>query len=216
MSETANPNGMLDRRAFLRLGAFGAISAWLGLPAAAAPARSMAPRTVIDLLGTQIGIIRRSAWIRTPINYARLRAASPYTRITLHHTGNQALRMTSPHLVAQEISNVQGAHLALHYGDIAYHLIVDYAGRVWEGRSLAYEGAHTLNANEGNIGVMLLGNFEKQEPSAAQLATQANLVALLRHQYRIRASRIYGHRDLSPTICPGGRLYPYVAQLRQT
>jgi len=118
-------------------------------------------------------------------------------------------------VVAQEISNVQGAHLALHYGDIAYHLIIDYAGRVWEGRSLAYEGAHTLNANEGNIGVMLLGNFEKQDPSAAQLATQANLVALLRHQYRIRASRVYGHRDLSPTICPGGRLYPYVAQLRQ-
>ena len=215
MSETANPNEWLDRRAFLRLTVFGAVSAWLGRTAVAAPVRSMAPRAVIDLLGTQIGIIRRSAWARTPINYARLRAAGPYTRITLHHTGTQPLRMTSAHLVAQEISSVQGAHLALHYGDIAYHLVVDYAGRVWEGRSLAYEGAHTMNANEGNIGIMLLGNFEKQDPSMAQLATQANLVALLRRQYRIRASRVYGHRDLSPTVCPGGRLYPYINQLRQ-
>ena len=214
MNDAANHHGLIDRRTFLRLGLFGAVAGWLARPAAAASARSMAPRSVMDRLGAQMGIIRRSAWARAPISLARLRAADPYTRITLHHTGTQALRMTAPNLVAQEISNVQGAHLAQHYGDIAYHLIIDYAGRVWEGRSLAYEGAHTLNANEGNIGVMLLGNFERQDPSAAQLATQANLVALLRRQYRIRASRIYGHRDLSPSVCPGGRLYPYVAQLR--
>ena len=214
MNDVANQHGMIDRRTFLRLGLFGAVAGWLARPAAAASANSMAPRSVIDALSTQIGVIRRSAWARAPIHLARLRAADPYTRITLHHTGTQVLRATTPHLVAQEISNVQGAHLSQHYGDIAYHLIVDYAGRVWEGRSLAYEGAHTLNGNEGNIGVMLLGNFEKQDPSAAQLATQANLVALLRRQYRIRASHVYGHRDLSPTVCPGGRLYPYVTQLR--
>jgi len=215
MSEITNQPGMLDRRTFLRLGVMGVVGVWLGRPAAAATLRSMAPRATIDFLGTQIGVIRRSIWARTPVNATRLHPASTFTRITLHHTGTQALRMTAPHLVAQEISNIQGGHLALHYGDIAYHLVIDYAGRVWEGRSLAYEGAPTMNANEGNIGVMLLGNFEKQDPSAAQLATQNNLVALLRRQYRIRASRVYGHRDLSPTICPGGRLYPYVAQLRQ-
>lgn len=215
MSDMSNQNGMIDRRTFLRLGLFGAVAGWLTRPAAAAPASSMAPRSVLDLLGSQIGVIRRSAWARAPINLARLHAADPYTRITLHHTGNKPFRATAPHFVAQEISNIQGAHLSQHYGDIAYHLVVDYAGRVWEGRSLAYEGAHTLNANEGNIGVMLLGNFEKQDPSAAQLATQANLVALLRRQYRIRASRVYAHRELSPTVCPGARLYPHVTQLRQ-
>ena len=216
MSEMPNQHVMIDRRTFLRLGLFGAVAGWLARPATAASAHSMTPRSVIDVLNTQIGVIRRSAWAKASIHVARLHAAEPYTRITLHHTGTQALRTTAPHLVAQEISNVQGAHLSQHYGDIAYHLIVDYAGRVWEGRSLDYEGAHTLNANEGNIGVMLLGNFEKQDPSTAQLATQANLVALLRRQYRIRASRVYGHRDLSPTVCPGSRLYPYVTQLRHS
>jgi N-acetyl-anhydromuramyl-L-alanine amidase AmpD len=205
----------LDRRDFLRTGVLGALAWWLTRDAEAAPVRSMAPRAVMDLLGSQMVVIRRSAWSRTAPTYRRLKIAGAYSRITVHHTGTQPLRTTSARLVAQEIGSIQGAHLSQHYGDIAYHLIVDYAGRVWEGRSLAFEGAHTMSANESNIGIMLLGNFERQAPSPAQLATLDDLVALLRRQYRIRRTRIYGHRDLSPSACPGRQLYPYVAQLRQ-
>ncbi len=205
----------LDRRSFLRLGLFGGLSYWLMSRAEAAPAQSMAPRAVMDRLDSQMIVIRRSAWSHSGPAFSRMKPAGRFRRITVHHAGTQPLRLTSPRLVAQEISAIQGAHLSQRYGDIAYHLVVDYAGRVWEGRSLSYEGAHTLNANEGNLGIMLLGNFERQSPSPAQLATLSDLVALLRKQYRVRASRVYGHRDLSPSACPGRRLYPYVAQLRQ-
>lgn len=214
MSTTSIQHTGLDRRGFLKVGLLGALGYWLTCDAEATPARYMAPRMVMDFLGTQMVVIRRSAWNRIGPSYRRLKIASPFTRITVHHAGTQPLRMTSARLVAQEIGNIQGAHMAQHYGDIAYHLVVDYAGRVWEGRSLAFEGAHTMNANEGNIGIMLLGNFEKQFPSPAQLASMQDLVALLRRQYRIRQSRVYGHRDLSPSACPGRQLYPYVAQLR--
>lgn len=203
-----------SRRQFLKLGAWAALGAWIGRDAEAAPVRTLAPRAVMDWLGTQMVVIRRSAWSRVTPAYPRLHTTDRYWRITVHHAGMQAIRTTDIRQVAREISNIQGAHMGQHYGDIAYHLIVDYAGRVWEGRSLVFEGAHTANANEGNLGLMLLGNFEKQSPSAAQLATMGNLVELLRRQYRVRASRVYGHRDLSPSMCPGRQLYPYVAQLR--
>lgn len=203
-----------NRRLFLKLGAAGAAGLWLGRQAEGAPVRSLAPRAVLDRLSTQMVVIRRSAWSRTSPVYTRLKPATPFSRITVHHAGMQPIRATDVHQVAREVGNIQDAHMGQHYGDIAYHLIVDYAGRVWEGRSLVFEGAHTLNANEGNLGVMLLGNFEKQSPSAAQLATLNDLVALLRQQYRVRTSRVFGHRDLSPSMCPGRRLYPYVAELR--
>lgn len=206
----------LTRRGFLRVGLLGAVGCWLADRTDAAPARSMAPRSVIDLLGAQMIVVRRSAWSRMGPTLSRLKTATRYRRITIHHTGTQPIRATSTRIVAREIGDIQSAHLAQHYGDIAYHLIVDYAGRVWEGRSLAFEGAHTLNANEGNIGVMLLGNFERQSPSEAQLATLSELVPLLRRQYRIAASRVYGHRDLSPSACPGRYLYPYVTRFRRT
>ncbi len=215
MSTTPLQHTGLDRRGFLQAGVLGALACWLTREAGAAPVRSMAPRSVMDLLGTQLVVIRRSTWCRAEPTYRRLKIASAFNRITVHHTGTQPLRLTSARLVAQEIGSIQGAHLAQHYGDIAYHLIVDYSGRVWEGRSLAFEGAHTMNANTGNIGIMLLGNFEKQAPSPAQVAAMDDLVVLLRRQYRIRPSRVYGHRDLSPSACPGRRLYPYVAQLRR-
>jgi len=160
-------------------------------------------------------VIRRSAWNRTPPSLSRLKTAERYTRLTIHHAGALPIRHTIASMVARDLNSILSAHMDHHYGDIAYHLVVDYAGRVWEGRSLRYEGAHVLSENDGNVGVMLLGNFERQRPSPAQLTVMGDLTELLRLQFGIRRSRVYGHRDLSPSMCPGRNLYPYVSGLRQ-
>ena len=98
---------------------------------------------------------------------------------------------------------------------VGYHFAVDCVGRVWEARSLAYEGAHVLGANAANIGIMLLGNFEKQYPSLAQLASMERLVQLLQRYYAVPSTRVFGHRDLGPSLCPGEHLYPRVHDLRR-
>ena len=94
------------------------------------------------------------------------------------------------------MEGVFASHTRRNYGDIGYHFVIDYAGTVWEGRSLAYEGAHVACQNERNIGVMLLGNFEEQAPSASQIATASRLLGLLQQRFRIKPHRIFGHRDL--------------------
>jgi len=92
--------------------------------------------------------------------------------------------------------------------------MIDYSGRIWEGRSLKYQGAHVSSRNPGNIGVVLLGNFEIQKPSAAQKATLVKLVTELRRYYGVSRRRIYGHRDLDSTLCPGRNLYPFLPTLK--
>lgn len=206
---------LLKRRHVVSLGLGAIITACLPSAARALPSRSLRPATILDAISTEITLIRRSFWDRTPPNRHRLDPATRFSRITIHHEGTDPFYSTSHTCVARELQTVLGAHRTRRYGDIAYHLAVDYAGRVWEARSLSYEGAHVLSNNEGNVGILLLGNFERQRPSASQLAAMNSLVAILRRTCGIRGSRVYGHRDLSPSACPGRRLYPYVAQLRQ-
>jgi len=83
-------------------------------------------------------------------------------------------------------------------------------------------GAHTKTAgNEYNahgIGICLVGDFEKQHPTPAQLRSLDILVADLAHRYGIPAYRILGHRDApgTNTNCPGRHLHGYVrSNLRQ-
>ena len=79
---------------------------------------------------------------------------------------------------------------------------------------MRYQGAHVRENNEGNVGVMVLGNFDLQHPSREQLTTlQATLIYLM-HQYRVPGSRLYTHKELNPTTCPGRSLQQTVAWLR--
>ena len=92
---------------------------------------------------------------------------------------------------------------------------MDYVGRVWEARSLAYEGAHVAGQNERNLGVMLLGNYEQQAPSVTQITSLEAVVQALRERYGIKRHRVYGHRDLGQSVCLGAHLYPHVEKLKQ-
>jgi hypothetical protein len=143
-----------------------------------------------------------------------MRPAAWYDRLTVHHTGVKANVHVGRQNVVRDLNGILDSHCDRNYGDIGYHFAVDYAGRVWEARSLSYEGAHVSGQNDSNIGVVLLGNFEAQRPSTAQLAVLRKLVLLLRGRYGIKQHRVYGHCDLGSSICPGRNLYGQVRVLR--
>ncbi len=210
-------NHRQSRRAFLRsvLMAIPAVTVAPGLVSASAP--RIAPVTDLRFLTGAMPIRRRYEWTSIPPNPARLRLALPnrYTRITLHHTGTDVVTATSEPAVMRCLDGVLGGHLNRNFGDVGYHFLIDYVGRVWEGRSLAYWGAHVAGHNEQNIGIVLLGNYERQRPSGQQLQTMTQLVQVLRQQYGIPRGRVYGHIDLGQTLCPGKNLYPRVQRLNQ-
>ena len=172
------------------------------------------PPVDLGFIESRLRVFRRFEWTDIAARPWRLRSAGSYDRLTIHHAGNTTNYHCAKSAVARDLNGILAAHMARDYGDIGYHFMIDYAGRVWEGRSLAYEGAHVAWQNERNVAVMLLGNFEKQTPSREQLDSLKKIIAALRRRFRIKRHRIYGHRDLGPSVCPGRNLYPHVLRLK--
>ncbi len=204
-----------SRREFLRQLGCGAVALLFPGSAFAGPFRQLKSGGSLAFLAAELPVVPRRQWNRTPPNVWRLNRASGFSRITIHHAGTRVNRRTDRASIAEALNAILRTHCDQRYGDIGYHLIVDYAGRIWEGRSLLYEGAHVSGANTGNIGIMLIGNFEMQKASVAQLAAMEQTVALLRRRFGIPATRVFGHRDLGATVCPGRNLYGYVRDLRK-
>ena len=119
--------------------------------------------------------------------------------------------------VADEIRLIQRTHQNdRQWADIGYHFVIDHGGHVWEGRPLEIQGAHAGNfeLNRGNVGIVLLGNFDEQELDDGQERALRTLLLYLMERYRIDPSAIHTHRELKTTACPGHHLQHAVDELR--
>lgn len=182
--------------------------------AGAAPVKRPLPVIDLKFLNGRVILKRRSLWTSDEPRAWLLREADAFTRITIHHQGAGKVGTQHENSVAADIDAVFGGHQQKGYADIGYHFVIDYDGRVWEGRSLAYEGAHVHGQNKGNIGVLVLGNFNQQKPSASSLESVRALTGALRDRYPIGANALYGHRDLGASVCPGTYLYERLLKMR--
>ncbi|QQE12503.1 N-acetylmuramoyl-L-alanine amidase [Planctomycetota bacterium] len=161
--------------------------------------------------------IARSNWTKTGPARGRVSSMGSISKITVHHEGSATFWTTDYRTTARHIEDIRKGHVGnKRWGDIGYHYIIDRAGRVWEGRSIKYQGAHVSKHNPHNVGVMLLGNFEKQKPTKAQLATLQTTLRSLMRKYRVPVKRIYTHRELMPTKCPGRNLQPLTVKIRKS
>lgn len=161
------------------------------------------------------GLVPRSWWTRSGPIRSKVNPMQGVNRITIHHEGHTPVWFTDVQSTRARLEQVRSIHTRdRRWGDIGYHYVIDRAGRVIEARSIAYQGAHVSNQNPHNVGVMLLGNFEKQSPSQAQLTTLQSTLRHLMAKYRVPVQRVYTHRELGPTVCPGRNLQPRIASLR--
>ncbi|MGO9984566.1 MAG: peptidoglycan recognition family protein, partial [Rhodomicrobium sp.] len=102
------------------------------------------------------------------------------------------------------------------WGDIPYHFYIDFAGKIGEGRDIDFAGdATTSFDNDGRIQITVEGDFEREQPAEAQLASLRKLVTWLAFQYSITAENISGHGDHDQTNCPGRNLKPFLEDLRK-
>lgn len=157
----------------------------------------------------------RSSWASKPPISARILPMNGVNRITCHHEGWTPVWFSDPLNTRERMETIRASHInRMSAGDIGYHFVIDRAGRLWEGRPLTYQGAHVKNQNEHNIGIMMLGNFDQQSPSTAQLSTLQSTLCSLRQQFRVPVGRIFTHQELNPTACPGLNLQPRIASMR--
>ena len=163
----------------------------------------------------------RSDWTSAAPVVSKLDPMGQPTRITVHHEGDASWR-AGPQVVASHLAKVRTCHMkpqsdgGLGAGDIGYHYIIDCSGEVWEGRPMAYQGAHAGNfwLNKGNIGVCVLGNYDRQPVNANAKTSLRRLLQTLMRRYNVGADSIYTHRELKSTECPGRNLQACVDEMR--
>ncbi len=189
---------------------------FLGLGFLKEPPRVVKPADPLATGNTgQYTLLSRSRWNAKPIrtNISRM---TTIRKITVHHSGvhwsNSDFNST-----AREIASFQKFHQnTKHWADIGYHFLIDYSGRIWEGRPLSYQGAHAGNEqlNRGNVGISLMGNFDEQRLNRNQADALASLIADLSSRYNLAPGSIVTHKELRSTDCPGRHLQRFVDQLR--
>ena len=142
----------------------------------------------------------------------------PPKYITIHHDGMTPFWGVNDLEARLRLEWIRNGHRGKGWSDIGYHYIVDRSGVVWQGRDVTqWQGAHVKNRNENNIGVMCMGNFMLQRPSAAQIAGLNRTVAQLQRVYRISTANVKTHKEWegAQTLCPGTNLQSKVLVLRK-
>jgi len=196
---------------------------------APAPAPDLGGEVFPNALGIAIAkpsdapviILPRTDWTQTHPNLNHISVMNGISRITVHHTAG-LLTTDAWKPTAGELENIREFHSGSspsdrNWADIAYHFVIDRAGRVWQARPLAYQGAHVHLHNEHNLGIVLLGNFDVQSPAAAQLVSLATFIPFLRQLYAISLNQIFTHGELAEnhTDCPGKRLQSFMNRIRK-
>jgi len=91
---------------------------------------------------------------------------------------------------------------------IGYHYFINGQGTVTQGRADLEAGAHCYQSdmNYKSIGICLAGNFDIEEPSAAQLKSLAALLDDLMRKHGIPIENLKFHREYAPKSCPGTKI----------
>ncbi|MBY0598689.1 peptidoglycan recognition protein family protein [Bacillus bingmayongensis] len=119
------------------------------------------------------------------------------TKLIIHHTAEDGWDVHKTHEFHQKVRGWSG---------IGYNYFIEEDGTVFEGRGL-YIGAHAKGYNSETIGICMTGNFDKYDPTLAQMESLHSLCRDFMEQFSICEAHILGHRELEGVTktCPGTR-----------
>lgn len=167
---------------------------------------------------TLIGVIPRSAWTKGTPDASNIDPMLPVKCITIHHDGMSPFTATDFSSCASRIELIRNGHRGKGWADIGYHFVIDRSGRVWEGRDMRYQGAHVKDQNEGNLGILCVGNFDQQTPSMAQLAALDRHLRVCMLKYKVKSRQVLSHQEWASahTACPGRNLQSKMDGIRRS
>ena len=153
-----------------------------------------------------VNVVPRAEWGAQPPQGAFV--DHEIERITVHHGGGTG-GLQGPELYRAW----QRWHLHLGWPDLAYHFIVGRDGTVYEGRPHQASGDTATEYDPaGHLLFVVEGDFDKEEPTPAQLESLAQLIAW--GSMYFDAPDVGGHRDYAATTCPGDNLHAHLADGR--
>lgn len=132
--------------------------------------------------------------------------------VVLHHTAAEEGSVESIHEIHLKNKDKSGNP----WLGIGYHFVIGNGKGMGDGEieptfrwREQLQGAHAGvgEYNQQGIGIVLIGNFEKTAPTAAQLTAVKRLVGVMKQSYSIDNDHVVGHGDVKATECPG-RKFP--------
>lgn len=134
--------------------------------------------------------------------------------IIVHHTGvgqnprtSFKAKLRNLQAFSQRSETLASGRRKPAWPDLPYHFYIDASGTIAEGRDVRFAGDTNTNYDpSGYVQVVLEGNFDKEQPTAAQLKS---LKQVLRWQMSMQSVPIDGisvHKDHASTNCPGKNL----------
>ena len=173
---------------------------------AAEPAATAVEAAELDY-PAELAVTRRADWGWVPLE--RGMPEHSIERITIHHGGVDFPDDKDPvtHLKALQ----SWSRSDKNWIDIPYHFMIDRQGRIYETRPINYPGdTNTEYDPAGHALVEVMGHYEHQVLSEAQLDAMVGIIAFLARKFDVPVDRIAGHKDYADTSCPGKDVYRYL------
>ncbi len=141
----------------------------------------------------------------------RLHIPHRITHVTLHHTGDSRPLLPGDDPVLRLRGLQSWGASDRNWWDVPYHFLMDLDGRIYEGRDYHFMGeTNTTYDPSGHFLISIIGNYERQEPTQAQLESIADLMAWALKEYHLPVDSIGGHYNYADTGCPGKNLRKYL------
>ncbi|XP_075218355.1 peptidoglycan-recognition protein SB1-like [Lycorma delicatula] len=154
-----------------------------------------------------IKIITREEWGAKPPKKV-VPLSLPVPEVVIHHSYLPKVCNTTQQCIAA-MQNMQHFHQDIrHWDDIGYNFAIGGDGNIYEGRGWNAVGSHVRNYNSISLGIVLIGDYTKTDPSTEmQDKAQALIEFGVQNNYIQKDYPLYGHRQLGSTSCPGDKFY---------
>ena len=149
-----------------------------------------------------IEVVSKSGWNARPTGAF---GSHEPVRLTYHHTASGG---SDPAEAPDRIRGYQRYHQDQGWPDVAYHYLIDQAGRIYEGRPVEAPGdTFTEYDPMGHFLPCLDGNFDIGPPSPESVDALVRVLGWASQTFEIDPQTLSGHRDHAATTCPGGYAY---------
>lgn len=160
-----------------------------------------------------MNIVSRSEWgARRPAGTGALRL--PVTEVWLHHSVTaQPKSRTAEYQAMRVLEDIGQSRFG---AGVSYTFAVMPSGQVYKGTGAGRVGTHTGGRNSTSHGIVLVGNYEEQEPTGSMLQAVADLLLYGKAQGWWKYPQLAGgHRDLKQTACPGIKAYRQIGRINE-
>ena len=141
----------------------------------------------------------------------RLRIPHDLTHVTLHHTGDARPLLPGDSPVARLRGLQSWGASDRNWWDVPYHFLLGLDGDIYEGRDYHFMGeTNTAYDPGGHFLISVIGNYQVQEPTPAQLNAIADLMAWAFSEFDLPLDKLGGHYNYADTGCPGKNLRKYL------